>query len=126
MIKVKRVYQDDCTMGVLNYHGFRCYTLEPPWLDNKKSVSCIPAGTYKARKHASPRFGNCIAIDNVVDRSNILIHVGNFVSQTEGCILVGDSISDINRDSVPDVTNSKKTFNELMALLPSSFNIEIR
>jgi hypothetical protein len=126
MLKVKRVYQDDCTIGILNFYGFRCYTLEPPWLDNKKSVSCIPAGTYKARKHVSPRFGKCIAIDNVVDRSHILIHVGNFVSQTEGCILVGDSIRDINRDSIPDVTSSQKTLDELMALLPDSFNIEIR
>lgn len=124
-LTINRVYQDDCTLGVLNYYGFRCFTLELPWKDNKTNVSCIPAGTYKCKKIVSPSLGECIEVADVTGRTYIRIHKGNYTSQIQGCVLVGDSIRDINGDGIPDVTNSTATLEKLMALVPDEFEMVI-
>lgn len=69
--------------------------------------------------------GECIEIQNVPMRSNILIHVGNYTSDILGCILVGDSARDINNDGTIDVTNSKATMYKLLALIPDKFLVRI-
>lgn len=125
MLTINRIYQDDCTVGVMNLDEFRCYTLELPWRDNKKSVSCIPGGTYECEKHYSPTHGLCISVKHVVGRTHILIHVGNFIKETQGCVLVGDSIRDINNDGVPEVTSSVKTLEKLLDKLPDQFQLVI-
>lgn len=117
MIIVNRIYQDDCTIGILNYKGFRCFTLELPNLDNKTNISCIPEGTYKVKPIISPSLGKCIEVSNVINRSYIRIHKGNYTRQIKGCLLVGDSLRDIDNDSIFDVTNSANTLSKLMKLL---------
>jgi hypothetical protein len=125
-LKIKRTYYEDCTLGRLTYGAFQCWTLELPMLDNAQNISCIyPNGGFKGRKHFSPNNGDCIAIDNVQGRTNIQIHSANYTSQILGCIAVGDSIKFLNEDSVPDVTNSRSTLEELLFVLPDSFDIEI-
>jgi hypothetical protein len=125
-LKIKRTYYEDCTLGRLTYGDFQCWTLELPMLDNAQNISCIyPNGGFKGRKHFSPSNGDCIAIDNVQGRTNIQIHSANYTSQILGCIAVGDSIKFLNEDSVPDVTNSRSTLEELLFVLPDSFDIEI-
>jgi hypothetical protein len=104
---------------------FECYTLELPWKDNQRRVSCIPQGTYKAVKHRSPKFGNSIWIKDVPNRSEILIHPANYVRQLLGCIAVGKDLRDIDGDSLEDTTASRNTMNELLALLPNSFEVTI-
>ena len=113
------------TIGSMEYGGFSCYTLELPWINNQQNISCIPAGTYECEKHVSPNFGDCISIKNVAVRSHILIHAGNFTEQTKGCILVGESIADIDRDGILDVAASKRTLKQLMLALPDKFDIVI-
>ena len=54
------------------------YTLELAWKDNERRVSCIPAMIYNVIKHKSPKFGDSFWIQNVPDRSEILIHIGNY------------------------------------------------
>lgn len=121
-----RDHENKVTLGTLNYKGFKCFTLELPWLDNKRNESCIPpAKAYKCVKHNSPRHGYVIKITNVLDRTHILIHAGNFVRQIEGCVLVGDSIKFLDGDNIPDVTNSKTTMQKLMEILPKEFYLEI-
>ncbi len=125
-LKIQRWYNEDCTIGRLSYGSFQCWTLELPLLNNATNISCIyPAGGYKGNKHFSPSNGDCIAINNVMERTNIQIHSGNYTSQIRGCILVGDSVKFLNDDQIPDVTNSKRTLKKLMSLLPDSFDIEI-
>ena len=68
---------------------FMCWTLERPWKDNQKNISCIPEGEYECSMRKSPRFGYTYHVKNVKDRSYILIHSGNIVSHTNGCILIG-------------------------------------
>lgn len=104
---------------------FTCRTLELSWKDNKKKVSCIPEGAYKVIKHKSPKFGTCFWIKDVPNRSEILIHPGNFHTQILGCILVGDDLAHINKDSRLDVTNSGLTLKKLLKLMPNSFEVKI-
>ena len=125
-LKIERHYYEDCTIGRLWCGDFQCFTLELPSLNNATDISCIyPAGGYRGKKHISPNSGDCIAINNVMGRTNIQIHAGNYTSQIRGCILVGDSIKFLNGDSIPDVTNSKNTLKRLLSLLDDSFDIEI-
>jgi len=125
-LKIERWYKDDCTLGILTYKDFRCCTLELPWQDNERNVSCIPAaGAYKGTKHESPANGSCISINNVVDRTYIQIHSANFIHQLKGCIADGDSIKFLDGNDIPDVSNSKHTLKALLAVLPDKFTIEI-
>lgn len=66
-----------------------CYILEPPWKDNQENMSCIPTGSYIVAPHWSPRFGNVFKVHGVPKRTEILIHAGNRVKETHGCIMPG-------------------------------------
>lgn len=104
---------------------FAFKTLELAWRDNERRVSCIPEGTYRAIRHTSPKFGPCLWIQNVPNRSEILIHPGNFHSQILGCILPGENHIDINADGYKDVTSSRKTMKKLLNLVPNEIEISI-
>lgn len=127
MITIKRWYHNDCTIGRLTLSGsaFQCFTLELPWKENERGVSCIPKGKYQAFKRQSPKNGSVVELLNVSQRSNIQIHAGNYTRQIEGCILVGASVAFLDSDSIPDIANSKVTLDKLLALLPEKFEVEI-
>jgi len=81
----------DATHGML-LHGmiFICYTLELPWRDNVKGESCIPCGDYKVEWEYSPKFKTSLyELRDVPNRTEIKFHAGNWVNQTDGCILPG-------------------------------------
>ena len=124
-VTISRIYQGDCTVGILNYKTFRCFTLELPDEGNKQDVSCIPPGEYSCFKIISNSLGDCIEIQNVPNRTLIRIHKGNFTSQIKGCVLVGESLSDINDDLIIDVANSTRAFNNLMRVTPEVFKLVI-
>ncbi len=127
MISIETWRRDDCTLGILTCGDFKCFTLELPWRKNQRNISCIPrAEGYKGIKYLSNKNDDVIQITNVKDRSHIQIHSGNYTSQIEGCILVGDSIKFLNNDGIPDVTNSKNTLRKLLDLLPNHFDISIK
>jgi Family of unknown function (DUF5675) len=65
------------------------YTLEQPWRNNEHDVSCIPLGEYLCISHNSPHFHDVWEVNDVPGRTAILIHAGNTVKDTHGCILVG-------------------------------------
>ncbi len=90
-LNLVRVAKDkEATLGVLVIEGRpRMVTLERPWLDNAKEISCIPAGEYKVKVVQSPRFGATWEVMNVPSRTNILFHKGNTAEDSKGCILVG-------------------------------------
>lgn len=66
-----------------------CYTLERPWADNESDVSCVPLAKYTCIRHNSPKHPFTWEVTGVQNRSEILIHAGNTIVDTEGCILVG-------------------------------------
>lgn len=104
---------------------FSCKTIELPWLNNQRNISCIPVGTYTVVKRTSEKYGTHFQVLNVPDRSMILIHAGNYYTQTQGCILVGTGYQDINQDNVRDVVESKKTLLKMYALMPDQFELTI-
>ena len=130
-LKLIRTYQDDYqTQGELNVIQdnsilFSCVTLELPWRNNERRISRIPNGIYPVFKHTSPKFGNSLWIQDVPNRSEILIHVGNYNRDTLGCILVGDRFIDIDGDGHKDVTNSRNTINKLYSIVLDELAIEI-
>jgi hypothetical protein len=107
---------------------FSCCGMELPDKGNLKRVSCIPKGTYDCKKvgaTANIPYEH-LSILNVANRSGICVHKANYVKQLLGCIAVGDKFVDINNDGLKDITNSGKTFNVLMKLVPDAFKIEVR
>ncbi|MEI6140292.1 MAG: DUF5675 family protein [Mariniphaga sp.] len=104
---------------------FSCKTLELPWLNNQRSISCIPTGSYSVVKRTSDKYGTHFQLLNVPDRSMILIHSGNYYTQTQGCILVGSGYQDINQDNVRDIIESKNTLVKLYAMMPDKFDLKI-
>lgn len=111
-------------IGILkNGSKFLAYTLELEWWDNQKRKSCIPKGTYEIAyrdfggyyNRYNERFDNhkkgVLELQNVKDRSAILIHIGNRPKDTLGCILVG-SEADTNKSIIYD---SKKAYIEVYA-----------
>ena len=50
LLLIRDTFSDKSTIGELFINGERfCDTLENPWINNKKNVSCIPKGEYKVR-----------------------------------------------------------------------------
>jgi len=91
-------YHPEGTLGVLEVAGEKFYSIERPWLDNAPNVSCVPTGAYEMTWRESPRFGWTWMLEEVPDRTYILIHVANFPSDVQGCIglgtgLMGDRIA---------------------------------
>ena len=102
-------------------------TLERPFKNNERGVSCIPSGRYICSKlnptEAIPY--PHIAVHNVSGREGIRIHSGNLYSHSRGCILIGKGYADINKDGQSDVLQSKQSLIELMNVLPDEFTLHI-
>ena len=101
-------------------------TLERPWVFNERKVSCIPTGTYLIKRHISPKFGQCFKIQDVKGRSDILIHSGNVVSDTLGCVLVGLTCGSVDDGNTAMVYNSRKAMAVLLALIDKEIVLHIR
>jgi len=106
------------------YALFTCDTLELPWLNNQKQISCIPTGKYLVKKRYSKKFKNHLHITNVENRSYILIHSGNYYTDILGCVLVG-RLGFVNSDDIIDVSSSKKTLKKLLNFVESDIELEI-
>lgn len=92
---VRKHEEDGGTWGrlVCKEYGIELHTLEQNWEDNKRSVSCIPEGTYNVRATQSARFGRLMyLVEAVPERTGIRIHPANFPSELQGCIALGTSI----------------------------------
>lgn len=113
------VYNDD---GIV-IHQFS--TLELPWKDNQRNISRIPNGIYDVIKRNSKKFGDHFHVLDVPNRSYILLHSGNFYTDIRGCILVGEGLKDINKDSLIDVIDSRMEMKTLNLILPTKFKLHI-
>ena len=120
----------DHTIGVLRIKDTQieiARTMEDAWKDNARNISCIPQGVYKVIRHTSPKYGNCFMVSNVPNRDYILIHAGNYATDTEGCILLGESVA-TNVAGKRMVTNSKVTVGKFMNLMRevSEFTLTVK
>lgn len=115
------------TLGEIAFNGFSAKTLERPWKNNQKDISCIPKGQYTCKWTRSFRFPlGSYEVQNVPNRSGIRFHLGNYFFDVDGCILLGDSFSDINKDGKVDVLNSKITISKFESFMNrQDFNLKI-
>ena len=88
VITIKRDYRSACTIGYLFAGGcFVCYTLERPWMENRRNVSCIPEGCYVLAARTSKKFGQHLLVEDVPARGLILMHPANDAQyELRGCI----------------------------------------
>lgn len=97
MILLRGASDDEGTAGYLVWGNDYIHTIELPWRDNRPNLSCIPAGKYTVRMRHSPKYGKVYHVENVQDRTHILLHHGNYAGNKEkgyrthsaGCIILG-------------------------------------
>lgn len=87
-LQILRTYFSGGTNGRLFYDGHLiCQTIELPWKENQRRVSCIPEGKYRLTKRYSSKFGWHLEIMEVKNRSLILLHpANNAAKELMGCI----------------------------------------
>ena len=95
LLLIRDTFTKESTIGKLFINGERfCDTLENPWLDNQRNISCIPEGQYKVRlrlaRESATRDYLHLLVQDVPNRDWILFHRGNTAKDTSGCILVGN------------------------------------
>ena len=95
LLLIRDTFTKESTIGKLFINGESfCDTLENPYINNERNISCIPEGQYKVRlrlaRESATRDYLHLLVQDVPNRKWILIHIGNYPSQTQGCILVGN------------------------------------
>lgn len=128
---------DHGTVGRLSADGLGAlFTMEPPWRDNRRSVSCILPGTYRVIPHRSPRFGRCLLVTDTPGRSHILFHAGNLGgdkslglrTHTAGCVLPGLHRGKLKTRSGKmqrAVLASRPAFRAIMEWAAAPFELEV-
>ena len=89
---IRDTVSDKRTFGRLVLGDQVLHTLERPWLENLVSESCIPAGRYRVnylKKSYSGKYKDVYHIVDVEGRTGILIHKGNLVGHSTGCVIIG-------------------------------------
>jgi hypothetical protein len=125
-ILLERMYFPEGTNGVLSFEGKEiCKTIELPWRNNQKRISCIPEGKYKIRKRFSAKFKWHLELTNVKNRSFILFHpANNALKELNGCIAPVTQLTGEGRGN-----ESRKAFEKLKKLvfpyLESGFVVEL-
>lgn len=72
---------------------------------------CIPVGVYTCNWTYSPKFQKYTY--ELKEMPTYRIHSGNYHTDTEGCILLGDGYTDLNKDGVLDIINSRVSVDKL-------------
>ena len=112
LLLIRDTFTEESTIGELFINGERiCDTLENPYLDNQRNISCIPEGEYPVRirlpRESATRDYMHLLVKDVKDRDYILFHIGNTAKDTSGCILVG-------LGSQQDVVNNSRLAMDLL------------
>jgi len=90
------------------------YSAENPYLGNAREISCIPAGVYRAIVHHSPKFGRSLWLQDVPERTEILVHVANSQTDLLGCIGPGDDYGWWDERGELAVWNSQATIDRIL------------
>lgn len=119
-----------CTRGELTLYTSKFQTLEP-------SKPIIPCGAYLLRPTYSPAFSSKYPYNKVLDskvpevvgvtgHTGVRIHVGNYPSDTKGCILLGSTGTDsqVNESAIA-YKNFCSIMNKLMIDNPNVFFVLI-
>ncbi len=71
------------------------------------------------------KYKNVYELKNVLGRTYVLIHAGNYHENTEGCLMPGKSW-DVLKDSHYYVSNSKVALKEIFSEIGKFKSVEIR
>lgn len=114
VLVLTRTYFPEGTQGVLEWNGtIVCYTIELPWLNNQRRISCIPEGEYILQKRFSRKFKWHLHLMNVPGRDLILIHPANDArKELRGCIAPVTQHTGIGKGN-----SSRKALEKLKALV---------
>lgn len=127
-------YRKKYTIGKLYIDGaYQCDMLCPEYGETSyvRGKNCVPRGIYRlSMEHLSPRFsskspyksiagGRVPRVKGFYGSPNILIHCGNYPTDTEGCFLVGEN------KQVGAVLNSRDTYKRVVPLLDSEREWEL-
>lgn len=101
--------------------------LELPWRDNKRRISCIPEGKYRTvlRKMGNRFRYPHFHIRDVPGRDWVLIHRGNTLEHTAGCLLVGTRFQYLDADGTIDVIGSARALGDLLEIMPGEFTLTV-
>ena len=94
LLILRDTFTDKSTIGELFLNSeFMCDTLENPYINNERNISCIPEGQYSVRlrtaRESATRDYLHLLVQEVPNRDYILFHRGNSAKDTSGCILIG-------------------------------------
>lgn len=145
IITLKRIYKKGAfTLGALQIqtesnkeflmNRYFCDTLEPHAIDWRREEkvagkTAIPTGRYRVMMSYSKTYKRRMPfLQNVPHFTGIMIHTGNSVDDTRGCILVGKEVRPQNEDTdfenptseatvIGRLTDSRITFNRLYELI---------
>jgi hypothetical protein len=116
VVRLTRIEERKGTFGVLTICGQAfCVTLELPDKLNKQNESNIPPGQYVCKKIISPKFGETFQVIDVINRSMVLFHAGNFLKDIRGCIILAQYYGKLRGERA--VLNSGKTFRRFMEIM---------
>ena len=123
MLKLVRAYLDNCCIGKLYHQGeLQLYTVERPWLNNEKNISCIPPGIYNIQQFNSKKHPDSFLLinrnlgvgnDPLSQRTACLFHSANFPYEVNGCIGPGLEL----HPTTWGVKDSKKAMTKLSSLI---------
>lgn len=116
---LERSYHQEGTNGSLFLNNrFLCFTIELPWLANRKLESCIPEQSYTLEARYSKKFGNHLLVKNVPSRQLILLHPANYAKkELRGCIAPVSELVGIGRGS-----NSRVAMQKVLSLCYQAFD----
>ncbi len=105
-LELFRTYKPDGTNGELKL--MVCSTIELPWLQNKRNISCIPEGRYELKMRETKKRGQHLLVLNVKGRDGILIHPANDAKKDlQGCIAPVTTLSGPGKGSQSRLANEK-------------------
>ena len=97
-------------------------TIELPWRDNQRGISCIPSGRYEVELTWSPRYKKPLyLVKDVEKRSGIRIHSANYAGAHDfgyrrdllGCIALGRTHAHAPQLMVTSSRVTMKKFHEV-------------
>ena len=115
---IRQLYKTHVAGTLIFESGDVFRTMERPWLDNASNISCIPWGTYETSflpKSGSGKYRKVWHVRDVKDRGGILIHNGNLVTHSRGCLILGTKAGVLA--GKPAVLGSKTALRKLNKVL---------
>ena len=105
-LELFRTYNPEGTNGELKL--MVCNTIELPWLQNKRNISCIPEGRYELKMRETKKRGQHLLVVNVKGRDGILIHPANDAKKDlQGCIAPVTTLTGPGKGSQSRLANEK-------------------